>query len=123
GPALRRAVHRSRPVVTRALEGLGPARRHPDRGNRGRDHLPRRGLRDRFGPARRPAGPALAARATAPRRAPRGRVAGRLAQLWPPERLLLVGLLGGGLPCALMALAGGWQSLMVLRCLTGLFLG
>jgi MFS transporter, DHA1 family, multidrug resistance protein len=50
-------------------------------------------------------------------------LAGRLAQRWPPERLLLVGLLGGGLPCALMALAGGWQSLMVLRCLTGLFLG
>jgi len=36
-------------------------------------------------------------------------LAGRLAQRWPPERLLLV--------------AGGWQSLMVLRCLTGLFLG
>jgi MFS transporter, DHA1 family, multidrug resistance protein len=50
-------------------------------------------------------------------------LAGRLAQRWPPERLLLIGLLGGGLPCALMAFAGGWQSLMVLRCLTGLFLG
>ena len=50
-------------------------------------------------------------------------LAGRLAQRWPPERLLLVGLLGGGLPCALMAFAGSWQSLMVLRCLTGLFLG
>jgi MFS transporter, DHA1 family, multidrug resistance protein len=50
-------------------------------------------------------------------------LAGRLAQRWPAERLLLVGLLAGGLPCALMALAGGWQSLMVLRCLTGLFLG
>ena len=31
--------------------------------------------------------------------------AGRLAQRWPAERLLLVGLLLGGLPCALMALA------------------
>ncbi|HEY7205265.1 MAG TPA: MFS transporter, partial [Methylomirabilota bacterium] len=50
-------------------------------------------------------------------------LAGRLAQRWPPERLLLVALLGGGLPCALMALAGGWPSLMALRCLTGLFLG
>jgi MFS family permease len=50
-------------------------------------------------------------------------LAGRLAQRWPPERLLLVGLLGGGLPCALMAFAGGWESLMALRCLTGLFLG
>jgi MFS transporter, DHA1 family, multidrug resistance protein len=34
-------------------------------------------------------------------------LAGRLAQRWPAERLLLVGLLAGGLPCALMALAGG----------------
>ena len=50
-------------------------------------------------------------------------LAGRLAQRWPPERLLLTGLLAGGLPCALMAFAGGWQSLMLLRCLTGLFLG
>ena len=49
--------------------------------------------------------------------------AGRLAQRWPPERLLLIGLLAGGLPCALMALAPGWQSLMLLRCLTGSFLG
>ncbi len=49
--------------------------------------------------------------------------AGRLAQRWPPERLLLVGLLLGGLPCALMALAPGWQSLMLLRCLTGFCLG
>jgi MFS transporter, DHA1 family, multidrug resistance protein len=49
--------------------------------------------------------------------------AGRLAQRWPPERLLLVGLLLGGVPCALMALAPGWQSLMLLRCLTGLCLG
>jgi DHA1 family multidrug resistance protein-like MFS transporter len=49
--------------------------------------------------------------------------AGRLAQRWPPERLLLIGLLAGGLPCALMALAPGWQSLMLLRCLTGLCLG
>jgi DHA1 family multidrug resistance protein-like MFS transporter len=50
-------------------------------------------------------------------------LAGRLAQRWPAERLLLAGLLAGGLPCAVMAFAGGWQSLMVLRCLTGLFLG
>ena len=49
--------------------------------------------------------------------------AGRLAQRWPAERLLLGGLLLGGLPCALMALAPGWQSLMLLRCLTGLCLG
>ena len=50
-------------------------------------------------------------------------LAGRLAQRWPPERLLLLGLIAGGLPCALMAFAGGWRSLMALRCLTGLFLG
>jgi DHA1 family multidrug resistance protein-like MFS transporter len=49
--------------------------------------------------------------------------AGRLAQRWPPERLLLIGLLAGGLPCALMALAPGWPSLMLLRCLTGFCLG
>ena len=49
--------------------------------------------------------------------------AGRLAQRWPPQRLLLVALLAGGLPCALMAWAPGWPSLMLLRCLTGLFLG
>jgi MFS family permease len=49
--------------------------------------------------------------------------AGRLAQRWPPERLLLGGLLLGGLPCALMALAPGWQSLMLLRCLTGFCVG
>lgn len=49
--------------------------------------------------------------------------AGRLAQRWPPERLLLIGLLAGGVPCALMAVAPGWQSLMLLRCLTGLCLG
>ncbi len=50
-------------------------------------------------------------------------VAGRLAQRWPAERLLLIGLIAGGLPCALMAYAGGWPSLMLLRCLTGLCLG
>jgi MFS transporter, DHA1 family, multidrug resistance protein len=50
-------------------------------------------------------------------------LAGRLAQRWPAERLLLIGLLAGGVPCALMAAAGGWQSLMLSRCLTGLFLG
>jgi len=50
-------------------------------------------------------------------------LAGRLAQRWPPDRLLLIGLLAGGLPCALMAWAGGWQILMLLRCLTGLCLG
>jgi DHA1 family multidrug resistance protein-like MFS transporter len=50
-------------------------------------------------------------------------LAGRLAQRWPAERLLLIGLLAGGLPCALMAYAGGWPSLMLLRCLTGLCLG
>jgi DHA1 family multidrug resistance protein-like MFS transporter len=49
--------------------------------------------------------------------------AGRLAERWPAERLLLIGLLAGGLPCALMATAPGWQSLMLLRCLTGLCLG
>jgi DHA1 family multidrug resistance protein-like MFS transporter len=50
-------------------------------------------------------------------------LAGRLAQRWPAERLLLAGLIAGGLPCALMAYAGGWPNLMALRCLTGLFLG
>jgi DHA1 family multidrug resistance protein-like MFS transporter len=50
-------------------------------------------------------------------------LAGRLAQRWPPERLLLLGLIAGGLPCALMAAAGGWPSLMLFRCLTGLCLG
>jgi len=50
-------------------------------------------------------------------------LAGRLAQRWPPERLLLIGLTAGGLPCALMAVAGGWPSLMLFRCLTGLCLG
>jgi DHA1 family multidrug resistance protein-like MFS transporter len=50
-------------------------------------------------------------------------LAGRLAQRWPAERLLLIGLVAGGLPCALMAFTSGWQSLMLFRCLTGLFLG
>jgi DHA1 family multidrug resistance protein-like MFS transporter len=50
-------------------------------------------------------------------------LAGRFAQRWPPERLLLIGLLAGGPFCALMAFAGHWPSLMVLRCLTGLCLG
>jgi DHA1 family multidrug resistance protein-like MFS transporter len=50
-------------------------------------------------------------------------LAGRLAQRWPAERLLLIALLAGGVPCALMAMTGGWQSLMLSRCLTGLFLG
>jgi MFS family permease len=50
-------------------------------------------------------------------------LAGRVAQRWPAERLLLIGLLAGGVPCALMAYAPGWQSLMLLRCLTGLCLG
>jgi DHA1 family multidrug resistance protein-like MFS transporter len=50
-------------------------------------------------------------------------LAGRLAQRWPAERLLLIGLIAGGLPCALMAYASGWPSLMLLRCLTGLCLG
>ncbi|HMB87456.1 MAG TPA: MFS transporter [Methylomirabilota bacterium] len=50
-------------------------------------------------------------------------LAGRLAQRWPAERLLLIGLVAGGLPCALMAFTTGWQSLMLFRCLTGLFLG
>ncbi len=50
-------------------------------------------------------------------------LAGRLAQRWPAERLLLIGLVAGGLPCALMAFTSGWQRLMLFRCLTGLFLG
>jgi MFS transporter, DHA1 family, multidrug resistance protein len=50
-------------------------------------------------------------------------LAGRLAQRWPAERLLLIGLALGGVPCALMAAAGGWQSLMLFRCLTGLCMG
>jgi DHA1 family multidrug resistance protein-like MFS transporter len=49
--------------------------------------------------------------------------AGRLAQRWPAERLLLISLLAGGVPCALMAVAPDWPSLMLLRCLTGLCLG
>jgi DHA1 family multidrug resistance protein-like MFS transporter len=50
-------------------------------------------------------------------------LAGRLAQRWPAERLLLIGLVAGGVPCAFMAFTTGWQSLMLFRCLTGLFLG
>ncbi len=50
-------------------------------------------------------------------------LAGRLAQRWPAERLLLISLVAGGLPCALMAFTSGWQRLMLFRCLTGLFLG
>ncbi|HWN13770.1 MAG TPA: MFS transporter, partial [Candidatus Dormibacteraeota bacterium] len=46
-------------------------------------------------------------------------LAGRLAQRWPAERLLLIGLVAGGLPCAFMAFTTGWQSLMLFRCLTG----
>jgi DHA1 family multidrug resistance protein-like MFS transporter len=37
-------------------------------------------------------------------------LAGRLAQRWPAERLLLIGLLAGGVPCALMAAAAAGRS-------------
>ena len=50
-------------------------------------------------------------------------VAGRLAQRWPIARLLLLGCVAGGIPCALMAWADTWVLLLVLRCLVGFSLG
>jgi len=50
-------------------------------------------------------------------------VAGRLAQRWPIARLLLLGCVAGGVPCALMAWADTWALLLVLRCLVGFSLG
>jgi DHA1 family multidrug resistance protein-like MFS transporter len=49
--------------------------------------------------------------------------AGRLAQRWPTARLLLLGCVMGGVPCALMAWADTWVQLLVLRCLVGFALG
>jgi MFS transporter, DHA1 family, multidrug resistance protein len=50
-------------------------------------------------------------------------VAGRLAQRWPIARLLLLGCVAGGIPCALMAWADTWVLLLTLRCLVGFSLG
>jgi DHA1 family multidrug resistance protein-like MFS transporter len=50
-------------------------------------------------------------------------VAGRLAESWPIGRLLVVGCLLGGVPCALMAWTSSWVMLLVLRCLVALSLG
>jgi MFS transporter, DHA1 family, multidrug resistance protein len=50
-------------------------------------------------------------------------VAGRLAQRWPIARLLLLGCVAGGIPCALMAWAHTWVLLLALRCLVGFSLG
>jgi len=50
-------------------------------------------------------------------------LAGRLAQSWPIARLLLIGCLAGGIPCALMAWTSSWIMLLVLRCLVGFSLG
>jgi DHA1 family multidrug resistance protein-like MFS transporter len=50
-------------------------------------------------------------------------LAGRLAQQWPIARLLLIGCVAGGLPCALMAWSGTWVHLLVLRCVVGFLLG
>jgi DHA1 family multidrug resistance protein-like MFS transporter len=50
-------------------------------------------------------------------------LAGRLAQRWPIGRLLLIGCLAGGLPCALMAWTDSWITLLVLRSLVGFALG
>jgi len=50
-------------------------------------------------------------------------VAGRLAQRWPIARLLVLGCVAGGVPCALMAWADTWVQLLVLRCLVGFALG
>jgi MFS transporter, DHA1 family, multidrug resistance protein len=50
-------------------------------------------------------------------------LAGRLALRWPIARLLLVGCVTGGVPCALMAWTDTWVALLVLRCLVGFTLG
>jgi len=50
-------------------------------------------------------------------------LAGRLGLRWPLGWLLLVGCLGGGIPCALMAWSDGWLSLLLLRCASALCLG
>ena len=50
-------------------------------------------------------------------------LAGRLSQQWPIARLLLIGCMVGGIPCALMAWSGTWVSLMVLRSIVGFALG
>jgi len=50
-------------------------------------------------------------------------LAGRLGLRWPIARLLLVGCVIGGVPCALMAWTDTWVALLVLRCLVGFLLG
>ena len=50
-------------------------------------------------------------------------LAGRLAQRLPIARLLLIGCVSGGIPCALMAWSGTWIQLLVLRSLAGFALG
>ena len=90
GAALHQPVHRPRALAPGAAQGRVPARRGPA--------------------SRRPRARSSRSLPSAP--PARHLAAGRLAQRWPAERLLLVGLLVGGLPCALMALAPGWQSLM-----------
>ena len=50
-------------------------------------------------------------------------LAGRFAQRWPIARLLLIGCVTGGVPCALMAWTHTWVALLVLRCLVGFSLG
>lgn len=50
-------------------------------------------------------------------------LAGRLAQSLPLGRLLLIGCLTGGVPCALMAWTSSWVWLLILRCLVGFSLG
>src|SRR6266511_1491689 len=50
-------------------------------------------------------------------------LAGRLGLRWPIARLLLVGCVTGGVPCALMAWTDTWVALLVLRCLVGFLLG
>ncbi|MFI5281099.1 MAG: MFS transporter [Gemmatimonadales bacterium] len=50
-------------------------------------------------------------------------LAGRLALRWPVARLLLVGCVTGGIPCALMAWTDTWVPLLILRCLVGFSLG
>ena len=50
-------------------------------------------------------------------------VAGRFAQRWPLARLLLLGCVTGGVPCALMGWADTWVLLLALRCLVGFSLG
>jgi DHA1 family multidrug resistance protein-like MFS transporter len=50
-------------------------------------------------------------------------LAGRLSQQWPIARLLLIGCVMGGIPCALMAWSPTWIYLLVLRSVVGFALG